>query len=100
MDLVSMKIAYYKSAQGKKMYDWMVKNAAKYGFFQPFNAGRSAGYQEEKWHWSYLPLAKIYLKEYMRQVSYADIIGFPGSEAAPQLDVIKSQVLAINMAGR
>jgi len=100
MDLVSLKSAFYNSDTGKKTYAWLCKNAAKFGFFQPFNAGRTVGYQEEKWHWSYLPLSKIYLKEYLRQVSYADIIGFPGSEAAPQLDVIKSQVLAINMAGR
>lgn len=100
MDLVNMNLSYYKSAAGKKMYDWMTKNAAKFGFFQPFNAGRTTGYQEEKWHWSYLPLSKIYLKEYIKQVSYADINGFPGCDAAAELDVIKSQVLAINMVGR
>ncbi|WP_457128433.1 M15 family metallopeptidase [Mucilaginibacter sp. HD30] len=100
MDLVSMKLAYYQTAAGQKMYNWMVKNAAKFGFFQPFDAGRTAGYQEEKWHWSYLPLAKIYLKEYLSKVSYADFAGFPGSKTAVELDVIKSQVLAINMLGR
>ena len=78
----------------------MVKNAARFGFFQPFDAGRTEGYQEEKWHWSYLPLAKIYLKEYLSQVSYTDFVGFPGSKAAVELDVIKRQVLAINMLGR
>lgn len=100
MDLVNMKPAYYQTKAGKKVYDWMTKNAAKFGFFQPFNAGRTTGYQEEKWHWSYLPLAKIYLKEYLRQVTYADINGFPGSEAAVELDVINSQVLAINPVGK
>ena len=100
MDLVNMKPAYYQTKAGKKVYDWMTSNAAKFGFFQPFNAGRTTGYQEEKWHWSYLPLARIYLKEYLRQVTYADINGFPGSEAASKLDVINSQVLAINPLGK
>ena len=100
MDLVNMKPSYYETTAGKKMYNWMTKNAAKFGFFEPFNAGRTTGYREEKWHWSYLPLARIYLKEYLRQVTYADINGFPGADAAVELDVIKSQVLAINMVGR
>jgi len=100
MDLVNMNLSYYKTAAGQKMYNWMVKNASKFGFFQPFDAGRTEGYQEEKWHWSYLPLAKIYLKEYLSQVSYTDFVGFPGSKAAVELDVIKRQVLAINMLGR
>lgn len=98
MDLVSLKKAYYETSAGKKTYAWLCNNAAKFGFVQPFNAGRTEGYQEEKWHWSYLPLAKVYLKEYIKQISYADISGFEGHEAAPKLDVIKSQVLAINLA--
>ena len=96
MDLTNLQLSYYQTAQGKKMYDWMVQNAASYGFYQPFNAGRTAGYQEEKWHWSYVPLSKIYLQEYLKQVTYADINGFPGSPAAKQLDVINTRVLAIN----
>jgi len=98
MDLVSLKKAFYTTSAGKKTYAWLCKNAPKFGFYQPFDAGRTEGYQEEKWHWSYLPLAKIYLQEYIKQVSYADINGFPGAVAAAQLDVIKSQVLAINLA--
>jgi len=100
VDLVSLKKAFYNTPSGKKTYAWLCSNAAKFGFFQPFNAGRTEGYQEEKWHWSYLPLAKTYLKEYLRQVTYADIHGFPGSEAAVALDVIKSQVFAINPIGK
>lgn len=98
MDLVSLKAAFYRSALGIKTYAWLCKNAAKYGFYQPFDAGRAEGYQEEKWHWSYLPLAKIYLQEYVKQVTYADINGFKGAPTAAQLNVIKNKVLAINLA--
>jgi D-alanyl-D-alanine carboxypeptidase len=96
IDIVNMKLAFYKTAAGRKMYTWMCENASKYGFYQPFNAGRTTGYQEEKWHWSYLPLSKVYLKEYLKQVHYSDIAGFPGCAEASKLAVFESQVLAIN----
>ena len=96
IDLTNMKLAFYRSAAGIKMFAWLSKNAAKYGFYQPFNAGRTTGYQEEKWHWSYLPLSKIYLHEYVKQVTYADIYGFNGCKSAEQLGVIKNWVLGVN----
>jgi D-alanyl-D-alanine carboxypeptidase len=49
---------YYKKGQGKILFDWLEKNARQYGFARPFTAGRNKGYMEEKWHWSYLPLAR------------------------------------------
>ncbi len=44
------------------IYKWLVKYAGKYGFGQPYTSGRDSGYNEEKWHWSYLPLAKQFLQ--------------------------------------
>ncbi len=96
IDMTNMNLSFYKSAAGKKMFNWLTKNAAKFGFYQPFNAGRSTGYQEEKWHWSYVPLSKIYLQEYIKQVSYADIFGFDGSHTAKELGIIQNWVLGIN----
>ncbi|GAB3923971.1 M15 family metallopeptidase [Mucilaginibacter myungsuensis] len=100
MDLVNLKLAFFKTAEGKRVYNWLVTNAPNFGFQQPFNAGRTTGYQEEKWHWSYVPLAKIYLAEYVKQISYRDINGFSGCEAAQKLDVINNRVLAVNGACR
>lgn len=100
IDLTNIKLAYFNTPAGRKMYTWMLNNAAKYGFYQPFNANRTIGYQEEKWHWSYLPLASIYLKEYIKQVNCADITGFDGCRTAKQLDIINARVLAINPACR
>lgn len=98
IDLTNLKLAFYKTPKGKRMYEWLSKNASTYGFYQPFNANRQTGYQEEKWHWSYLSLSRIYLKEYLKQVTYNDINGFSGWQAAKTLDVINTQVLAINAA--
>ena len=40
-------------------------NASRYGFARPYTAGRSGGYEEEKWHWSYLPLSRKFLAGWM-----------------------------------
>lgn len=63
-DLNSLNNAYFKNGEGKIIFDWLKKNAAKYGFAQPYNKERSDGYNEEKWHWSYIPLSKIFLKNW------------------------------------
>ena len=44
---------------------WMRKNASTYGFFQPFTADSTflrLGYIEERWHWSYYPIADALLE--------------------------------------
>ena len=98
MDLNSMENKYFETAEGKKIYNWLSNNASKYGFCQPFSAlgeNRKTGYQEEKWHWSYLPLAKIFLKEYQKKVTYDHITGFAGSQTAKELGVIENYVMSI-----
>lgn len=100
VDLNSMENKYFDTTEGKKIYDWLCLNAHKYGFCQPFNIlddKRKTGYQEEKWHWSYMPLAKIFLKEYEKKVTYNDITGFSGSQTAAGIDVIKNYVMSVNV---
>jgi len=50
----------------KKEYDWLVKNASLYGFYQVYTSKENGreGYNIEKWHWSYNLLQKKYLKFY------------------------------------
>jgi zinc D-Ala-D-Ala carboxypeptidase len=88
-------------AKWNKTYEWLVKNAASYGFCQVYSArstGRSTGYEEERWHWSFTPLAKVMLEQYVGQVQVSDIKGFEGSAHATELDVIKNYVLGISEA--
>ena len=59
-------------------------------------AERLTGYEEEKWHWSYVPVATWYLKQYPVDVGYEHLNGFLGSEAAKDLDVIARYVQGIN----
>lgn len=80
----------------EKVYLWLVVHAHEYGFCQPYTAGRPAGYHEEKWHWSYLPLSAQFLENYRSALSEADIQGFIGSETAKEIGIVQNYVLGIN----
>lgn len=99
IDLNSMDPKFFDTESGKKMYDWLSKNAASFGFGQPYCAKgekRTTGYEEEKWHWSYLPVSKQCTAAWKSKVTYADITGFSGSETAEKLKVIDDYVMGIN----
>ncbi len=63
-DINSVSAEYYNKGEGKIIYEWLKSNAGRYGFCQPYTAGRKTGYEEEKWHWSYYPVSWILLKEW------------------------------------
>jgi len=99
IDLNALNNDYFSTEQGKKIYDWLQKNASEYGFCQtytPKNSSRPSGYEEEKWHWSYLPLARSFLDQYIQKVRYEDLSGFLGWETAKELRVIEHYVLGIS----
>jgi zinc D-Ala-D-Ala carboxypeptidase len=96
IDLNTVSSAFFNKAEGKKMYDWLTKNASKFGFCQPYTAGRKTGYKEEKWHWSYMPLSKDLTIFAEKNLKNEMIIGFSGAETAASLDIVKNYVLCIN----
>jgi zinc D-Ala-D-Ala carboxypeptidase len=99
LDMNSMDPKYFDTEAGKKIYNWLSAHASEYGFGQPYCAKgekRSTGYEEEKWHWSYLPISKQCLNAYEKKVTYKDITGFSGSETAEKIKVIEDYVLGIN----
>jgi hypothetical protein len=55
----------------------------------------SAGYNEERWHWSYTPLSKPFLQQYRENFTDTDIQGFQGSETARSLQVVQNYVSGI-----
>ena len=87
---------YYKSGDGAVLYEWMVANGARYGFCQPYTAGRKSGYFEERWHWSYLPLARRFLADWQTMVAarYPAGKNFAGSSSST--DLAKIYVESIN----
>ena len=99
MDLNSLENSYFESGEGLKIYQWLQTHASEYGFCQPYTSksdGKRTGYEEEKWHWSYLPLSKQLLEDYVNSISYKDIAGFKGSETAPSIKIIEQYVQGIS----
>ncbi len=83
----------------EEQYKWLKEHARTYKFCQVYSADRSGGYNEEKWHWSYMPLAKTYLAEYKKQVSDIDIskFNFFGKKYATEIGMLQNFVLNINV---
>lgn len=90
---------YFNFGQGKREYEWLAANASRFGFCQPYNAKNGShptGYNEEKWHWSYLPIAQDLTQEYADLVKNEDINGFLGDEYVSQTNLIGGYMLGIN----
>ena len=90
---------YFDSEKGEKEYSWLIENAPLFGFCQPYDLkdnDRPEGYNEEKWHWSYLPLAKTFTEEYKNSITDNDLKGFDGDKYVAGQDLINKNVLSIN----
>ncbi len=103
IDINQLTNEYFRSGKGAREYAWLTANAAEYGFCQPYStkvgpAGRPFGYEEERWHWSYLPAARPLTRRAAARLRDADIAGFAGSEAAARIKVVERYVLGINPA--
>lgn len=98
IDLVSVDPAFFESGQGKKIYEWLILHAHEYGFCQVYSneeeTGRS-GYSMEKWHWSYMPISKKYLKAFIEVINYSDLIGFKGDRLSSRLKIKENYVLGV-----
>lgn len=98
IDLNAFNNAYFKQGEGKKVYEWLQQHADTYGYCQPYTAkgvDRPDGYNEERWHWSYMPIAEKYLASARDSLSNADISGFKGSETASSIDVKEKYIFGV-----
>jgi LAS superfamily LD-carboxypeptidase LdcB len=98
LDLNSLDNSYFESGEGKRVYDFLSRCAEEYGFFQVYTSkdGGRTGYEEEKWHWSYMPTAELMLTEYNELVLSDDIEGFSGASSADSLQIIQFFVNGID----
>lgn len=73
-DINELNNSYYEKGDGRIIFQWMKKNASDFGFCMPYTPDRDTGYAEERWHWSYKPLASRYLvlwnQEYQNNSSF------------------------------
>ena len=100
IDLNNLNNSYFEEGQGKEEYEWLKAHANDFGFYQPYSDkslnGRT-GYNEEKWHWSYMPLASQYLSYYNLYITNEEIEGFQGSELAGEIDMVKNYVNGVSV---
>jgi LAS superfamily LD-carboxypeptidase LdcB len=101
LDLNSFDNDWFAEGEGLTLYDWMVENGASFGFCQPYTPkgdARPHGYEEEKWHWSYMPISSKLTKLAESALVNEMISGFDGSETAVSIDVVSKYVLGVNSA--
>ncbi len=101
LDLNQLNNTYFEAGEGKKIYAWLLRHAANYGFCQPYTplgTERPHGYQEERWHWSYMPIAQPLTQFAAEHLTYEQLTGFQGAEVAQNLQVIERYVLGVNTA--
>lgn len=99
LDINSLEPAYFASGKGKVEYDWLQKNAARFGFCQTYDNKSSGrlGYSEEKWHYSFMPISSVLLGQYNAKIKYEKISGFLGSQSALEVEMIRAYVNGISI---
>jgi zinc D-Ala-D-Ala carboxypeptidase len=101
IDINSFTNSYFEKGDGKKLYNWMRTHAATYGFCQVYSkkdSNRPDGYNEEKWHWSYMPIASKLTDLIKSKMQNELISGFKGAEVAKEADMLQKYMLGINPA--
>lgn len=99
IDINAFENSYFEKGKGLEEYTWLVEQGPRFGFCQPYTpkgAARPDGYNEEKWHWSYLPLAKKLSDQAQLRLKDEMIQGFEGASAAKKIGIVEKYVLGIN----
>lgn len=99
IDFNSFENSYFTKGKGLQEYQWLSQHAGSYGFCQVYTEkgeNRPNGYNLEKWHWSYLPIAQELTKFAAQHLKDQDIQGFAGAEAAPSIGVVERYILGID----
>lgn len=103
IDLNSFENSWFEQGEGLAIYNWLQANAASYGFCQPYTAkgdDRPNGYEEERWHWSFMPVSKSLTSLAQNQLQDSMIAGFAGAETATEIAVVDNYVLGISSSCR
>jgi len=99
IDINSLNNSYFNTGRGKREYEWLQANGPRFGFCQPYTARshrKDRGYEEEKWHWSYIPVAAGYLEAFADSIGFEDIKGFDGWETAKPNNIIENYIMSID----
>jgi len=99
IDLNSFDNKWFASGEGLKLYEWMQKYGMEYGFCQVYcekGSHREHGYNEEKWHYSFMPQSRDLLNFAKEHLQIKDISGFKGDHTAQEVDIINKYILGID----
>jgi D-alanyl-D-alanine carboxypeptidase len=102
IDLNSIDNEWFVAGEGMRVYEWLCAHASAHGFHQTYDdksSGRT-GYELERWHWSYLPLARPMLDAYNDMVVLDDLKGFSGAASAGELRVLHDFVNGVDLPPR
>lgn len=97
-DLNSVEPEYFVEGYGLKVHQWLEQHAHQYGFWKPYTSkgvDRLNGYEDEPWHWTYLPVSAGLLNQYLQEIKYADLSGFAGAALAESLLIIPHFVVGV-----
>ena len=97
IDFNSLENSYFDAGDGLKVYEFLKRCGEEMGFKQVYTSKKDGrtGYEEEKWHWSYMPTSSVMLEKYNKLVSIQDLGGFNGSQVADSLQIIDNFVNGI-----
>lgn len=99
IDLNAFDNSWFESGPGLDIYNWLTQHADEYGFCQPYSEKgeeRPHGYEEERWHWTYMPLSQQLTQLAADSLRDNMISGFMGAEVAPKLKIVERYVLGIS----
>lgn len=103
IDINALENGYFVSGRGLEEYTWLQAHAAEYGFCQPYtskNDSDRTGYEEEKWHWTYMPISQEMTAQCAAHMANSDYKGFDGDEVSEEIDILANYVLGIHHSCR
>ena len=99
IDLNSFDNNWFESGEGLVLYNWLLKNAGSYGYYQVYTSKgehRPYGYEEEKWHWSFKPISGPLTSFAEENIANEMITGFQGAETSTEIDVVGKYILGVD----
>lgn len=99
IDLNSFENSWFESGEGQEVYAFLVEFGPAFGFCQPYSPkgpDRPEGYEEERWHWTYMPTANKLMTLAQDSLENGMIKGFMGASTAGQIDVVEKYVMGIS----
>ncbi|MBP6185031.1 MAG: M15 family metallopeptidase [Saprospiraceae bacterium] len=99
IDLNHLENSWFSKGEGLKIYIWLERHASEYGFCQPYSpkgVNRKDGYEEEKWHWSWMPVSRPLTRLAEEQLKDTHIQGFKGDSTAITIGIVRRYILGIH----